>query len=717
MPGYISRMSMIFRRPRVEALDPDEFEVYSAAPDAGTRPTKKPLWPRIVAGALLVFFALFAWLALTAPIGKALEPLETPALVLTASDGTPIARRGGFKAEPVDVSSLPEHVGEAFVAIEDRRFYDHIGIDLRGILRAAQANAEAGRVVQGGSTITQQLAKTSFLSLDRSFARKIQEVIIAFWLEAWLTKDEILSRYLSSVYFGDGAYGLRAAAEQYFDKAPETLTLGEAAMLAGLVKAPSRLAPTNNYNAARERGRLVIAAMHEQGLITDQEWNAARRAVLNPGRKDVPIGSYFADWAWPQAANSVPDSYGEVRVETTLDAAMQRTAERVVKRALGNAGWRNVGQAALVAMRPDGRVVAMVGGKDYATSEFNRAVQAKRQPGSAFKLFVYLAALREGMEPGTMIEDAPVTIGDWSPKNSENKYRGNITLKQAFALSSNVAAAKIANTVGAGAIRQAARDLGVDDPISDDLTIALGTSTMSLLDLTAAYAAVAGGRPPVKAYGVAAPRREAGLVDRIGAIAGAGSFPERKALREMMRATIDYGTGIRAKLPVAAFGKTGTTQDSRDAVFVGFAGAGDETLVVSIWVGNDDNVPMKGVLGSTMPAEMWRDFMREALPEVRGIAAREAERRQVEAAERQVAESDLAELLGSDVEAVLNGEPIDIARAGRLLGQLGNIIAAAPEDADALRAAAERFAGRIESAAAAEADRRAESIPPGESEY
>jgi penicillin-binding protein 1A len=701
-------------------MDPDDYRAYAAdfdrmagdamAVSVDSRPRRR-WWPRAVAGLLLLFFILVAWLALTAPLGKALEPLETPAIVLTAADGTPIARRGGFKAEPVDVTALPDYVGEAFVAIEDRRFYDHWGVDPRGILRAMQANAEAGRVVQGGSTITQQLAKTSFLTLDRSITRKLQEVIIAFWLEAWLTKDEILSRYLSSVYFGDGAYGIRAAAEQYFSKQPEDLTLGEAAMLAGLVKAPSRLAPTNDYDAARARGKLVIAAMKEQGLITDAEWRGARRAVLNPGRKGLPIGGYFADWVWPQAADSVPDSFGEVRVETTLDTELQAAAERVVKRALNRAGWHNVGQAALVAMRPDGRVVALVGGRDYQASVFNRAVQAKRQPGSAFKLFVYLAALRDGMDVDTRINDAPITIGDWSPRNSENRYRGDISLKQAFAVSSNVAAAQIANEVGVGAIRRAARDLGITDTIGDDLTIALGTSTMSLMDLTAAYAAVAGGTPPVRPYGVVRPADDS-LAARIRRAAGGSDMPERAALREMMRATIDYGTGTRAKLPIAAFGKTGTTQDERDAIFVGFAG----DLVVGVWVGNDDNTPMKGVLGSTLPAEMWRDFMQVALPEIREIAAREqAERRAAEEAASLArgAGVDLSGVLGDDVEALLSGERVDIARAARILGQLGSIIANAPEDADELRAAAEDLQDRLNDALAAEAERQAEAVGEG----
>jgi penicillin-binding protein 1A len=689
-------------------MDADEYRAYLAAleppPAAAPAPAKVRLWPRIVAGVLLLFFALLAWLALTAPLGKALEPLETPAIVLTADDGSPIARRGSFKAEPVDVTQLPDYVGEAFVAIEDKRFYEHFGIDLRGIARAAQANAEAGRVVQGGSTITQQLAKTSFLSLDRSLTRKAQEVIIALWLEAWLSKDEILSRYLSSVYFGDGAYGIRAASEQYFSKTPDQLTLGEAAMLAGLVKAPSRLAPTKNYDEARARGKLVIAAMKEQGLITDAEWRSARRAALKPGRKGLPSGSYFADWVWPDAADRSADTFGEVTVETTLDADMQAAAERVVRRALDRAGWHNIGQAALVAMRPDGRVVAMVGGKDYKASVFNRAVQAKRQPGSAFKLFVYLAALRDGMTPDTRIDDSPVTIGDWSPKNSDGKYRGDISLKQAFALSSNVAAAKLANEVGAGAIRRAARDLGIKDTMADDLTIALGTPTMSLLDLTAAYASIAGGSPPVRPYGITVPA-ENGIASRIGGMIGGRSLPERRYLQEMMRATIDYGTGVKAKLPIAAYGKTGTTQDERDAVFVGFAGEGENSLIVGVWVGNDDNSPMKGVLGSTIPAVMWRDFMTAVHPDLQRIAERrEAARRRAED-ERRSAELDLAVRLGPEVEAVLAGDRIDIEMAGRVLGRLGEVLANTPEDAERIRDAAERLEARINNAMEREADR------------
>ncbi|MHB9878694.1 transglycosylase domain-containing protein [Pacificimonas sp. ICDLI1SI03] len=623
-------------------------------------PFRQRKWPRRLSRASAVFLLLFvitvAWLAWTAPLGKALEPLESPAIVIEAADGTPIARRGQYKDEPVDITALPDYVGEAFIAIEDRRFYEHWGIDPRGIARAFFANMQAGGVVQGGSTLTQQLAKTSFLSLDRSYKRKAQEVLIALWLEAWLTKEEILSRYVSSVYYGDGAYGLRAASRQYFSKTPEELTLGEAAMLAGLMKAPSRLAPTKNYEAARARGKLVIAALREQGLITEAEWQAAERARLNPGRSTLPTGSYFADWVYPAAADRVGVAYGEARVRTTLDPAMQKSAERILRQRLASS---SATQGALIAMRPDGRIVAMVGGVDYSQSSFNRAVQAKRQSGSAFKLFVYDAALRQGMSPHTMIEDTPVTIGDWSPENHDGRYAGSITLADAFARSSNVAAARLTEKVGARAVRGAARDLGIESDLTDDLTIALGTSETSLLEMTAAYAAFAAGVRPIQPYGVE--RGPEGWTDRLSGIFGRlQGIPERRKMLTLLQGVVDRGTGSRVRLPIPAYGKTGTTSDYRDALFIGFV----EDLVVGVWVGNDDNSPMNGVTGSNVPADIWHSFMLANSDAVRAAQSRlaranaQAERQQQEESEALdigeligILDEDLGELAAGDAEA------------------------------------------------------------------
>ena len=559
------------------------------------------------------FIAIIIWLVLTAPLGRALEPAQKPALVLTDSGGRPIARRGDYKEAPVDIAKLPKYVPAALIAIEDRRFYSHWGIDPRGIARALIRNIAAGATVQGGSTLTQQLAKTSFLSPDRSIARKLQEVIIAFWLEARLTKEEILQRYLSSVYFGDGAYGIRAASRVYFDSKPEQLTLGEAALLAGLVQAPSRLAPSRHLQNARNRAELVLSAMVDTGAITAAQARRARPARYTPGRSTLPSGSYFADWALPQARAALPEAgYGDVVVKTTLDRNLQRAAEAAVRDAVAGSKGLNLTQAALVAMRPDGRVVAMVGGTDYAVTPFNRAVQAERQPGSSWKLFVYLAALESGMRPGDMVDDSPVQIGNYAPKNDDGRYRGRISLATAFAASSNVVAVKLAQQTGTAAVIAQARKLGITDPISEYPAMALGTSLTTLLEMTQAYAALSSGRRPVTA--TALPPASPGVFASVRSAANALTpWPAQAPMRELLASVIRNGTGNAARLPITAYGKTGTTQNHRDALFIGFAG----DLVVGVWVGNDDNSPMNGVVGGSVPARTWRRFMQAALAQDR----------------------------------------------------------------------------------------------------
>lgn len=558
-----------------------------------------------VAGFILLFILAVAWLALTAPLSKSLQPPAPPSITLLSAEGKPIARRGADIAAPVDVSKLPDHVAEAFIAIEDRRFFGHLGVDPRGIARAFLHNATSSGGSQGGSTITQQLAKNAFLTSDRTITRKLREVMIAFWLEAWLTKDEILSRYLSNVYFGDNVYGLRAAAQHYFSVAPEKLTLSQASLLAGLVKAPSRLAPTGNLKGARERQKLVIGAMVASGALTEAEAARVRPAVLRVSKeKDLPNGTYFADWVLPEARDRAGGVATEQTVKTTLEMDIQQAAERAVR----GAGLKNT-QIALVAMRPDGRVVAMVGGNSYRASPFNRATQARRQPGSTFKLFVYLAALRSGMTPDSMVDDSPVTIGEWSPTNSDGRYAGRITLRQAFAKSSNVVAARLTNEIGVGRVIRAARDLGISTPIASEASIALGTSNVSLLELTAAYAAVANGSYPVRPRGLDdAESADDWLAARLGS-ATRFRGDELDDLRSMLGTVVTSGTGRSAALSIPAFGKTGTTQDSRDAWFIGYAG----DLVAAVWVGNDDNSPIPGLSGSGIPARVWRDFMVRAL--------------------------------------------------------------------------------------------------------
>ena len=563
------------------------------------RGRRKRWWlVRLIAALLAIFIAIVAWLAITAPLGKSLEPIAPPQITLLASDGTPIARSGASVDAPVVASELPDHVVGAFLAIEDRRFYSHWGIDPRGIARAAWTG------VGGGSTITQQLAKFTFLTPEQTLSRKAREALIAFWLETWLTKDEILSRYLSNAYFGDNQYGLRAASLHYFYRQPENLRPEQAAMLAGLLKAPSRLAPTRNYDLAEERMRLVIGAMAEEGYLID----ARARNLPSPrldvrNRNRLPTGTYFADWALPIARQGAEASYAKQTLTTTLDARLQGVASRAVANAaLGNA------QVALVAMRPSGEVVAMIGGKDYANSPFNRATQAKRQPGSTFKLFVYLAALESGMRPTDRIDNTPIETGSYRPKNAAERYSDNLTLEQAFASSSNVAAVRLFNQLGSQRVIETARNLGITSPLPEgDPSLALGTSTMSLLELTSAYAAVAANAYPVEPH--AFPQEEEGWIEWL--FDGQSHFPGRvqSDMERLLRAAINDGTGKAAMLAGPNFGKTGTTQDYRDAVFVGYAG----DLVVGVWVGNDDNTSLNGVTGGGLPARIWRNFMRGAL--------------------------------------------------------------------------------------------------------
>ena len=593
--------------PRVwpEPLPPGAVPSFEPVPPTEARQPRGWRWwtPRVLAGLLALFLLLVAWLALTAPLSKSLQPIAPPQLTLLAADGTPIARMGANVDAPVEVAELPPHVIEPFLAVEDRGFYSHWGISPRGIIRAAWGNLTSDRT-QGGSTITQQLAKFTFLTPEQSLGRKAREALIAFWLEAWLSKDEILERYLSNAYFGDNAYGLRAASLHYFYRKPENLTPGQAAMLAGLVKAPSKLAPTKNWKLAEKRMRVVLAAMVDAGYLTPRAARAVRTPALDVRDKStIPTGTYFADWALPEARKLSDVGYARQTLTTTLDSRLQAAARRAVSGAgLGKA------QVALVAMRTNGEVVAMVGGKDYAASPFNRATQARRQPGSTFKAFVYLAALRAGWEPDDRIANTEIVQGSYRPKNGRGGYSETITLADAFAQSSNVAAVRLFGEVGSKAVIKTARDLGVTAPLPEgDPSLALGSSGMTLIELTAAYAGIAGTRNPVKPTAFAAPEEDwlGWLLARRQSL----SSGERAAMRELLRGAVDRGTGRAAGLGIPSFGKTGTSQDHRDALFVGFAG----DLVVGVWVGNDDNTPLKGVTGGGTPARIWADFMRSAL--------------------------------------------------------------------------------------------------------
>ena len=571
-----------------------------------------------IAAGLALAFAV--WLIATTPFARALEPVARPSLTLLAADGTPIAHRGPIVDAPVRVGELPPHVVHAVIAAEDRRFVVHHGIDTTALARAAWRNLTAGGVREGGSTITQQLARMTALDSDRNAARKLREMLLALWIELRLSKAEILGRYLSTAYFGDNVYGLRAAARHYFDRTPEALTVEQAAMLAGLVNAPSRLAPTRNLEGARARAGRVIEAMVRDNYLEPDAAAALPPARLDLGpMEEVPGGGYFADWIIAQLG----EPGDRAVIETTLDPRLQRLAERAVARArLGGA------QAALVAMRPDGRIVAMVGGLDHRRSPFNRAVQARRQPGSAFKLFVYLAAVRRGVTPDELIADMPVAIGDWAPQNHDGEYRGILTVRDAFALSSNSAAVQLSEWAGRERVAAAARDLGIDAELPGTSSLALGTASLSLIELTAAYAGIAGNAFPVHPHGLTADEA------RWSAWTRQQSLPDREwnMMLELLWAAANTGTGREAALSAPTFGKTGTSQDNRDALFVGFA----ENLIAGVWVGHDDNSPLRGVSGGGAPAAIWRDFMAGALgaapaarpaPEARETRTR-AERRE-----------------------------------------------------------------------------------------
>ncbi len=601
---------------------PSEPKPWEAAPVADGVPldgTPKKPWllgrtrwwwfGRVSAALLLLLIVTIFWLAVTAPLSKSLQPIAPPRITLLAWDGTPIARNGAVVDKPVKVKDLPPHVAQAFLSIEDRRFYSHWGVDPRSIGRALWSNTFGSGIQQGGSTITQQLAKFTFLTPEKSITRKAREALIAFWLEGWLTKDEILERYLSNAYFGDNVYGLRAASLHYFYRQPERLTLPQAVMLAGLVQAPNRLAPTRNPARAAKRAKLVLNAMVATGALTEAQADATPIARIDVRYKEtLPTGTYFADWAMPQARLNAENGYADQVIRTTLDARYQNIARKVIANApLGKA------QVAMVVMRPNGEVVAMVGGKSYKDSPFNRATQAKRQPGSTFKLFVYLAALQSGMSPDSLVDDSAITDGLYRPKNYGDRYRGEITLKEAFAQSSNVATVRLYNQLGYAAIARSAKDLGVESPLTRDASMALGSSGMTLMELTAAYAGVAANQYPVKPRAFVAD--EQGWFEWL--MSGERSFSgsTHRSLMELLGATVAQGTGRAARLAIPAYGKTGTSQDYRDALFIGFAG----DLVVGVWVGNDDNTPLKNVTGGGLPARIWRDFMSQA---VKGAGAR-----------------------------------------------------------------------------------------------
>ncbi len=595
----------------------------AAATAAAWRPAaafaRRVPWLRVAAATaalglgLVLAYTLYALTTLPVNGGLTIEPTAS-ALVVRAADGQAFATRGVIKGAKLAPKEVPPVLAKAIVAIEDRRFYAHHGVDLRGLVRAAFRNAAAGGTREGGSTLTQQLVRMSYLSQDRTLKRKVQEAVLSLWLESQLPKDEILTRYLNAAYFGAGVYGADAAAQRYFGKPAKELTLSEAAMLAGLVRAPSQLAPHRNLDGARGRAAQVLDAMVETGAITAAEAEAAKRApatVRVP--TETPVGTnYFVDNVADSVRGLIGTGPADATVRTTLDLTLQNIAESVIARRLDQDGERRkVSQGALVAMAPDGAILAMVGGRDYADSQFNRVTQAKRQPGSLFKLFVYLTALQQGYRPDSTMVDRPTQVGEWEPENYGGRYRGAVSLRSAFAHSINTVAVQLAEAVGIPAVIETARSLGITSDLPNLPSLALGSAETTLLEITRAYAAVAAGAETVEPYSVRQIlAREQTLYTRPQtAPTPARDQAARTGMLDLLSAVIREGTGKNARVSVPAGGKSGTTQDSRDAWFVGFAG----DLVVGVWLGNDDNTPMAGVTGGDMPALIWHDFVTQAL--------------------------------------------------------------------------------------------------------
>ena len=573
---------------------------------------------RYVAAAMAVAIFLLSgttsWFLYGIHFPSAAEVTSRRVIVLKSADGHDLLRKGNLRLAPIGAEDMPATVINAVLSIEDRRFYRHAGVDLPSMLRALRQNIAAGKTVAGGSTITQQLVKTLFLSPERTYRRKIQEAAIAIWIEHRLTKNEILTSYLNNVYLGSGATGFPAAAKLYFNKNVADLSLPEAAMLAGMINAPEQDDPFHDLDAARRRAATVLDAMVASGKLTEEAALTAKLHPATPAPAEIspPSAGWFVDWVYKKAAAATPPLGGTVRMQTTLDLHLQDLAVSIVKSTLAKYGdAKHAEQAALIAMRPDGAVVAMVGGRSYARSQYNRAVQAERQPGSAFKLFDYYAALRAGFTPDDEILDAPVDIHGWQPENYGRHYHGEVTLAEAFANSLNDATVRLSQKVGIGEVIAAARDLGLRAPLENNPSLALGTGEVTLLDLTSAYAAVRAGKAPVDPWGISGV-----MMSNDSQYLPIGHLDDSQhrlgqyqaELIDLLQGVVEHGTGRAAALQGFAAGKTGTTQDYRDAWFVGF----DDSLVVGVWVGNDDHSPMKGVVGGSLPAKIWKDFMEQA---------------------------------------------------------------------------------------------------------
>ncbi len=605
-------------------------ETRERAPARRRRPKRGGGFTRLIYWAVVLgIWAVLGVVGLVAYEASQLPPIQNltipdrpPTVIIQSIDGTTLATRGEMRGSNVPLRAMPPYLPQAFVAIEDRRFYSHFGLDPLGLARAVFVNLTSGRLREGGSTLTQQLAKNLFLTQERTLSRKIQELVLSIWLETKYSKNEILELYVNRVYFGAGSYGVEAAAQRYFGKSARQITLSEAAMLAGLVKSPSALAPTRNLEGAQARAEIVLAAMQDAGFITPEMEKVAlsRPATLAKNQGAEPAG-YVADWVMEQLKSIIGPIEHDVIVQTTLDPTLQSVADKALKDALAKNGKKlGVEQGAIVVMDTDGGVRALVGGRSYEESQYNRAVSARRQPGSAFKPFVYLTAMERGLTPESIREDAPISLKGWKPENFSREYRGAVDLKTALSLSLNTVAVRLAIEVGPAEVVKTARRLGITSKLEPNASIALGTSEVSVIELASAYAPFANGGVGITPHVIERVRNTGGKVLYSYASPSRGMVmapPHVAMMNRMMQQTLLTGTARRADLPGwPAAGKTGTSQDYRDAWFVGYTGR----FIASVWLGNDDSSPTKKAGGSGVPVEIWSQVMKAAHKDVPVVA-------------------------------------------------------------------------------------------------
>ena len=551
------------------------------------------------------------WSLLNLPETESIQISRQPSITFLDKDGRIIASYGDIYGKSIKYNKLPQNLINAVIVTEDKRFFNHYGVDLKGVLRATYVNLKERRIVQGGSTITQQLAKNLFLTPERSFTRKLHELILSLWLEIRFSKEQILSIYLNRVYLGSGTYGVQAASEKYFNKKVENLNLYECAVIASLLKAPSRYNPIANKKLSKERASLVLenmirSKMISRGNVNKAKYNNQKYTKFTAAPKST---RYFIDWLLPRVKSYVGEINEDLIVRTTLDVKLQKIAEDSLNEVTGE--YPSADQSALVGLDLDGGVIAMIGGRDYGDSQFNRVTQAKRQPGSAFKLFVYLAGLENGFSPEDLLIDSKININGWSPKNYKGEYMGEVTLEEAFSKSINTVAVKISEEIGREKVIKMAKLMGINSPILNSPSLALGTSEVNLLELTAAYDVLANNGNGIFVHGIRSIENTDGESLFSRKIQGPGKILNSEVvytMTKMMEETIENGTGRKAKIGRPSAGKTGTSQSLRDAWFVGFT----SNIVVGVWFGNDDDSPMKKITGGTAPAILWGDFMKKA---------------------------------------------------------------------------------------------------------